>query len=437
MMKAFIDHKSPTIKSLHLPEPAGLASIQEPLDDVMGKYGLIDSGATHPLRAARSIKELEEAKQTSVVLAGDQRISLPQTASGVILSETQPIVPLGGLVKTLGYEFVWNHKGCRLYHPTKSSIQVFTRSSCPEVRECDALRLISELEMEKVKEAMTSLSTLKAAIETAKDYKPDTWKEHLGKYVGSGLKVRAVFAAPFMKEIPAEQKVKILESFPQTDKEAWLLLKRLPLKRRQLWRSREWVVHLFSGKGVADDPLKTVKGEILEIDLIAGMDLKNVEVYSLLLWAAAEGRIRAVIGGPPCRTFTLLRHRELSGQSNAPKQVRSAESLWGLEGLSQHEQGLVEGDNQLILRMVWLWLVADMGRQTDFHRDLRLPSVAFGWSALETLETIWTKVVMCGLCVRLCGEPSSWRCWLRSWSFENMTSTRERTDMIRRSQRAS
>ena len=208
MMKAFIDHKSPTIKSLHLPEPAGLASIQEPLDDVMGKYGLIDSGATHPLRAARSIKELEEAKQTSVVLAGDQRISLPQTASGVILSETQPIVPLGGLVKTLGYEFVWNHKGCRLYHPTKSSIQVFTRSSCPEVRECDALRLISELEMEKVKEAMTSLSTLKAAIETAKDYKPDTWKERLGKYVGSGLKehgIRAVFAAPFMKEIPAER----------------------------------------------------------------------------------------------------------------------------------------------------------------------------------------------------------------------------------------
>ena len=69
---------------------------------------------------------------------------------------------------------------------------------------------------------------------------------------------------------------------------------------------------------------------------------------------------------------------ELPGQPNAPKPVRSAESLWGLEGLNQYEQGLVEGDNQLILRMVWLWLVADVGRQTDWHRDLRLPSVAFG-----------------------------------------------------------
>ena len=141
------------------------------------------------------------------------------------------------------------------------------------------MRLIAELETEKVKEAMASLSTLKMAIESAKDYKPDSWKDHLRKYVGSGLKehgIRAVFAAPFMKELPAEQKVKILKSFPQTDKEAWLLLKQLPLnraKRRQLWRSREWVVHLFSGKGVDDDPLRAVKGEILEIDLVAGMDL--------------------------------------------------------------------------------------------------------------------------------------------------------------------
>ena len=149
-------------------------------------------------------------------------------------SETQPIVPLGSLVKTLGYEFVWNHKGCRLYRPTRPSIQVFTRSTCREVRECDALRLIAELETEKVKEAMASLSTLKTAIETAKDYRPDSWKEHLRKYVGLGMKehgIRAVFSAPFMKEIPAEQKVKILEAFPQTDKEAWLLLKRLPLNR--------------------------------------------------------------------------------------------------------------------------------------------------------------------------------------------------------------
>ena len=166
MMKAFIDHKSPTIRALHLPEPASVASIQDPMETLMGRYGLIDSGATHPLRAAKSSKELEEAKQTSVVLAGDQRVSLPQTASGVILSETQPIVPLNSLVKTLGHEFVWNHKGCRLYHPTKPSIQVFTKSSCPEVRECDALRLIAELETEKVKEAMSSLSTLKAAIES-------------------------------------------------------------------------------------------------------------------------------------------------------------------------------------------------------------------------------------------------------------------------------
>ena len=48
------------------------------------------------------------------------------------------------------------------------------------------------------------------------------------------------------------------------------------------------MVHLFSGKGVADDPLKAVKGEILEIDLIAGMDLKNVEVsYQSGHWRTA------------------------------------------------------------------------------------------------------------------------------------------------------
>ena len=404
MMKAFIEgqQKSPTFKMLQCPGRGltDLPPLKRPADweavlknmgtckQKMGdeKMGLLDSGATHALRPALSQQELEGCTKAEVTLAGDQKVDLPQTQSGVILAEeAQPIVPLGSLVKTLGYEFVWNSRGCRLRHDSRPEIQVFTRSSCPEVRECDALRLIAELESQSVEASANSAAELRAAILAVKNRKPCGWKGYLQEYVRTGDKaegLRAVFEAPFMQHVPVEDKAGILESMPCNPEEAWKLLKKWPMnraKRRQLWRAKDWIIHLFAGKETKNDPIKQLAGEVLEVDINKGADVLSKDVYALLLWAAAQGRIKGVIGGPPCRTFSLLRYREGMGDSvRLPRPVRSARFLWGMPNLSPGEQQLVAGDNKLLLRMIWLWLVAEASSEEEDCDQWSFDKVAFG-----------------------------------------------------------
>ena len=118
MMKAFIEgqQKAPTMKAMQCPERnmKDIPSLKKGLDwdtalrscgvrgeEDDGRMGLLDSGATHALRPATSQSELDGCIKAEVTLAGDQRVKLPQTNSGVILAdEAQPIVPLGSLVKS-------------------------------------------------------------------------------------------------------------------------------------------------------------------------------------------------------------------------------------------------------------------------------------------------------------------------------------------------
>ena len=177
------------------------------------KMGLLDSGATHALRQER-LGEASTARSVKVTLANDQKTTLLQYAQGVLLSQdrdVQPIVPLGSVVKQLGYTFEWNARGCRLHHPEKESVQVFTRSSCPEVRECDALRLIAEIEGMKVEEAMRTLQELTTTMKSTRVGADGNlrgpsrdWRSYVKDYIKTGHKedgAKAVMDASFMKDV--------------------------------------------------------------------------------------------------------------------------------------------------------------------------------------------------------------------------------------------
>ena len=96
---------------------------------------LPDSGATHPLRPRTGKDAVENIGKVSVTLAGENRVEMQQSRAGTIVGAegSQAIVPLGTLVKQLGYEFGWDRRGCRLRHPSKSEVRVYTRSACPEI----------------------------------------------------------------------------------------------------------------------------------------------------------------------------------------------------------------------------------------------------------------------------------------------------------------
>ena len=370
LMKAFMQQSTPCAKALRVrgadwDELPALRELDADGSGVVKRMGLLDSGATHAMRPRTPNDELKVTRTAEVTLAGDQKMEFPQTQSGVILAgpEAQPIVPLGSLIRALGYEFVWGRKGCVLRHPERPDVKVYDKSSCPEVRECDALRLIAELESEKVGEAMKSLDVLRTAIQVSKQRQPWDWWDAVKRYVTEGTRDtgnQAVMAAPFMSEVPMELRTQVLEAIPETGREAWKALKGLPFnraKRRALWESDAWIVHMFAGERFHGDPLQHGPGELLELDLRRGTSLINPEVYGVLLWAAKHRKIKHVIGGPPSRTFSPLRGRD---DVKALDVVRSPEELWGVgEGLQWEDRVIVNSENRMILRMMWLWMVAE------------------------------------------------------------------------------
>ena len=376
LMKAFMEQKTqPTVQTLRIDEVGVNGGCESPAlrefmkqnEELirMNRMGLLDSGATHPLRARTDKDQAGAMDNVSVTLAGENRVQMAQNRAGTIIAhqDAQPIVPLGTLVKALGYEFVWDHRGCRLRHPERKEVRVYTRSTCPEVMQCDALRLIAELEEAKLAETMSSLAQLKASVMAAKEHREKSWRDHVQDYVASGVYeegVKAVMCAPFMCHVPMKEQLQTIVPLPKDEGEAWQWMKRFPMnraKRRSLWRAREWIVHMFSGAGVKNDPLRDLPG-LVEMDIKKGWDLNDGKIYGVVLWMAKQGRVKHVVGGPPAGTFSPWHYKK--DQDGRQRPLRSAHEPWGLrEGLNPDESSKVLNENVMLCKMVWLWLCAE------------------------------------------------------------------------------
>ena len=90
------------------------------MDDegMMGKVGLLDGGATHPLRKG-SRQEIEEAEEAPVDLAHGRVWLRRRPVTGTILVEghIEPIVPARGLIE-LG-KLQWSRNGCVVVRPKR------------------------------------------------------------------------------------------------------------------------------------------------------------------------------------------------------------------------------------------------------------------------------------------------------------------------------
>ena len=109
-------------------------------------YGLIDGGATNPLREGES-SELESATPVMVQLAtGEAELWMSRT--GVILANfpVLPIVPMGVLTNELHCEVHWQGGECRVYHPTRGWLHVTMLDNCPHLSRQETLSLITEVE---------------------------------------------------------------------------------------------------------------------------------------------------------------------------------------------------------------------------------------------------------------------------------------------------
>ena len=131
--------------------------------------------------------------------------------------------------------------------------------------------------------------------------------------------------------------------------------------RRAVSRADKVIIHLFSGKTKAHDfgsmPSSVY---ILSIDLEHGADILGDGMYQYLLDLCASGKVIAVVGGPPCATFSILRER--GEQDGGPQVLRDRNGI-GRFGtlrrpLDRGESRLVDDHTVMIFRMFLLHHVA-------------------------------------------------------------------------------
>ena len=175
------------------------------------------------------------------------------------------------------------------------------------------------------------------------------------------LKLRQVF--PVLPEeilmLPEEILMKVVPRLESMKSVGFVSM--LPWNRRK-WRrlakAKHIIMHVFSG----DNPqfwerkLSTSTTEVLCIDLQGGCpaNLMDTQVYSYALSLAASGKLRVLLGGPPCRTVSALRSQEDGG----PGELRSEEWPYGLPTLSVGDREKVHTDSVLFFRYLSLYIVA-------------------------------------------------------------------------------
>ena len=318
------------------------------------RAGLLDSGATHPLRPIKRGENKELYEKVQVALADGQTTWLPITPGGVMITEDQdiePIIPMGQLTKQLDCKVTWSRGSLEVIHPVHGKLPVDDCEGCPQVPKKVAIQLIDELE--QVKKGMK-------------------FKE-VEEFEGE---------MKWMKELV--EKHPVLASLPEEIKKELVVMPsegcRLPANRRKRKRMKRdgFIVHLYAGPeegftlSRAWQQIGGKKVELLEVDLQRGPEhnmLKSNGVYPALLKAVLSGQVRGLVGGPNCRTRSVLRHVPVPGP-DPPRPIRRwGGEEFGIKEATQEEKQKLWEDDVLLWRMVFLGMVASHLRKARREPD--------------------------------------------------------------------
>ena len=323
-----------------------------------GTAGLIDSGATHPMRGYRSDEDLQKYLKVNVTLASGETACLRMTPGGVMvaenlgLNEVEPIVPLGMMIDKLGCTVKWERDDFRIQHPVRGLLKATVVNGCPQVTKKLALQLIQELERSEIDEGDYKMRSL-------------SWEARLQERAWLRTLVQT---HPVFRGLP-ERLLERLVATPSED------LSELPANRRmrKVWKREGCILHLYAGEREGYTfarAMKEVSGtarQVLELDIKRSdkQDLTKTACYGALLRLAMDGQISTLIGGPNCRTRSVLR-----SYPGGPPLVRSwGEGEFGKAGISMEEQAKVDYDDELMWKMVLLYVVAKESRKALGNRE--------------------------------------------------------------------
>ena len=326
--------------------------------------GLIDSGATHPLRPLREGENDSTYTEVEVALANGATTRLKMSPGGAMISPNEniePIVPMGLLAEVLSCDIRWKDGSLQVLHPNRGELPVSSSERCPQVPRRLALELIREMEDAKV-----------GVPQFAEGFEAEvSWMRSL------------LESHPVLSGLPSWIKKRLIVQPGEWSD--------LPVNRRlrKTMRREGFAVHLFAGEesgftlSRALQQLGARDGWLLELDVLRGEShdlLKDRGCYSGLLRSALEGKLKAIVGGPNCRTRSILRHRPIKGRPDAPRPIREwGGGEFGKEDITEAEAKILEEDDVLLWRMVFLYMVAHYvakarGMDQPAHFSLEQPA---------------------------------------------------------------
>ena len=329
----------------------------------MPKKGLIDGGATACLRQTRSELEWESSNPIKMRLAVGDSEGIRQTPSGVLVTcqPVEPIVALHELIQ-LGYRMTYLKPGhIQVWKGSDKPLELDQSSGCPEVSGALALDLINQVEQAHLRRAQRVASLAKPVSLSYQEAVASVWD--------SGDDILKWFRSK-VPSIPARLLPDL--AVPATTKGPW------PRRMRRKWlMSDHVIVHLF-----ADKTRQKFQGHpwpVIEVDVEE--DLHHPHTFGFLLGLAVQGRLAALVGGPPCKTYTAAR------RPNGPVPLRGVgEASYGLSTLSACEQVCVDRDTLLYLKFL---LLACVGRQARLDLSMSYFSkIRSRFSAAPTTDKV-------------------------------------------------
>ena len=348
---------------------------------------LLDSGATACMRTARR-DELQGLPERTVQLAQGE-VRLRVNPGGTLLTEevVDPIISLHRLCQ-IGYRVDWSREGgCRVRCPGRPALHVYTDKGCPEIDRQAGLDLIREIEAFQVRNAQ--------ALRSLKDQ--DGREVHLEEAL-KALPVDPSIALRWLAQTFPSLPPDILARIPtavsyDTSKVAW------NRRQRRTWqRSKALALHLFSGPQKKFWEIPRSDAHCICVDVQE--NLLDDHTYAFLQSLALTGRLSAVFGGPPCRTFSLARY--MPPGLPRPLRGRTLSTQWGWDDLTPSERELICSDGILMFRMIWLYVIAEA-----VSKELSLPRPFFGLEHPKDPET-WARPEDLGFTIPEEGLASCW-----------------------------
>ena len=308
---------------------------------------LLDGGATHILRPAKSKVEFDKAVPIQVELAAGVTTlrQIQETGTLVTDFDTQMIVPLGKVVK-LGYKVTWEGEEFEMVDSSGVRVEVLLEAGCPTVDLKTAQRMIQELE-DQEREMVRRVNALRAG--DPGDLSPSIWRW-----------LRDL--RQLWPEVPDELLARVVPSGRWSGEQ-------VPLNRHQrkrLFSSKSVIVHLFSGPDQAwwRKRLETSSRSVLCIDKLVdpSQDLLSDQLTSFLAELCEKGTVDALLGGAACRTVSKLRFRQ---PGPPPLRARSGPQRFALDSLTDTLRELAWNDAVLWMRQLWLYSLASSARPRE------------------------------------------------------------------------